>query len=72
MAGLNGQHRVNEWAMRRALVLTTESARHPFRKGMPPHVFKLADIPPASRTHNFRDFMLVFAASFAGIYSYIA
>ena len=25
--------------MRRALVLTTESARHPFRASLPPHVF---------------------------------
>lgn len=24
---------------RRALVLTTESARHPFRQSLPPHVF---------------------------------
>ncbi|OYX63930.1 MAG: hypothetical protein B7Y88_11965 [Sphingomonadales bacterium 32-64-17] len=26
-------------AMRRALVLTSESARHPFRASLPPHVF---------------------------------
>lgn len=25
--------------MRRALVLTTESARHPFRSALPPHVW---------------------------------
>jgi hypothetical protein len=36
---------------RRALVLTTEGARHPFRQSLPPHVFvPLADEEPASRT----------------------
>ena len=27
--------------MKRALVLTTESARHPFRQTLPPHVYKV-------------------------------
>lgn len=34
----NGYHRVNIAAMRRSLVLTDESARHPFRASLPPHV----------------------------------
>ncbi|VWX46399.1 hypothetical protein [Novosphingobium sp. 9U] len=27
-------------SLRRALVLTTEQARHPFRQSLPPHVFR--------------------------------
>jgi len=29
--------------MRRSLVLTTESARHPFRASLPPHVLRRAN-----------------------------
>ncbi|MFB0613410.1 hypothetical protein [Aurantiacibacter poecillastricola] len=29
--------------MRRALVLTTESSRHPFRASLPPHVLRRAN-----------------------------
>tara|TARA_A100001391_G_scaffold173888_2_gene136109 strand:- start:26430 stop:26633 length:204 start_codon:yes stop_codon:yes gene_type:complete len=33
--------------MRRALVLTSESARHPFRASLPPHVFaEMGEIEP--------------------------
>jgi hypothetical protein len=31
--------------MKRALVLTTESARHPFRQWLPPHVLQIAPEP---------------------------
>lgn len=31
---------------RRALVLTTESARHPFRVSLPPHVFTVPKMEP--------------------------
>ena len=34
--------------MRRALVLTDESARHPFRASLPPHVRRLVDEDGAS------------------------
>lgn len=34
----NGYHRVNIRPMRRSLVLSDESARHPFRASLPPHV----------------------------------
>jgi hypothetical protein len=34
----NGYHRVKMFAMRRSLVLTDESARHPFRASLPPHI----------------------------------
>jgi hypothetical protein len=29
--------------MRRSLVLTQETARHPFRASLPPHVFEMRD-----------------------------
>ena len=33
--------------MRRALVLTSESARHPFRASLPPHVFaRMGEVEP--------------------------
>ena len=33
--------------MRRALVLSTESARHPFRASLPPHVYaRMGEIEP--------------------------
>ena len=31
---------------RRSLVLTTESARHPFRASLPPHVFVVPKVEP--------------------------
>lgn len=36
--------------MRRSLVLTDETARHPFRASLPPHVCRVeeSDIPPRS------------------------
>ncbi len=38
------------WIMRRALVLTTESARHPFRQITPMHVFApITDPTPETR-----------------------
>ncbi len=41
----NGYHQVNISAMRRSLVLTTESARHPFRASLPPHVYaRIAEV----------------------------
>ncbi|WP_070157701.1 hypothetical protein [Sphingobium phenoxybenzoativorans] len=59
---------------RRALVLTSESARHPFRQTLPPHVLS---VPKPSRTkrdddQDFKLFLLSFAAFFTVIYSFIA
>jgi len=37
---------MSPFSSRRALVLTTEGARHPFRRSLPPHVWvPLADAP---------------------------
>ncbi|WP_188064481.1 hypothetical protein [Sphingobium sp. KCTC 72723] len=61
----------------RPLVLTTESARHPFRQRLPQHVLRVADVAPASRRKMVDDdsdwklFGLSFAAFFTAFYSFI-
>ncbi|QGP78693.1 hypothetical protein [Sphingobium sp. CAP-1] len=61
----------------RALVLTTESARHPFRQRLPAHVLRVRDEAPA-RARRFKDddsdwklFGLSFCAFFTAFYSFI-
>ncbi|TNF05071.1 MAG: hypothetical protein EP321_04935 [Sphingomonadales bacterium] len=57
---------------RRALVLTTESARHPFRRMLPQHV--LVPLPDDPRKRDERDvklFLMSFAAFFIATYSFI-
>jgi len=44
----NGFRLVKILAMRRSLVLTDESARHPFRATLPPHICR-GGMAPASR-----------------------
>lgn len=62
--------------MRRSLVLTTESARHPFRAGLAPHVLN-ADRPPvlARRRRrlidDLRDFLLAYCACFVAVAAFI-
>ena len=52
---------------RRSLVLTTESARHPFRASLPPHVFTPgAGAPAASWRMGRRDWRQFFATYLAG------
>lgn len=56
---------------RRSLVLTSESARHPFRRTLPPHVLAML---PDLRSRNDQDvrlFMLSFVAFFVAAYSFI-
>jgi hypothetical protein len=60
--------------MRRALVLTSESARHPFRQRLPRHV--LAPLPPAeiAKREPVTDtvfFLTSFVASFIIIFGMI-
>ncbi|MDO7833822.1 hypothetical protein Q4610_02075 [Sphingobium sp. HBC34] len=61
----------------RALVLTTESARHPFRQRLPAHVLRVAEDMPARRKRIHDDdsdwklFGLSFAAFFTAFYSFI-
>jgi hypothetical protein len=62
---------------RRALVLTDESARHPFLRSLPPHVRKLAS--PASplrgewrvTSTDCRDFLCTWCAAFVAMSVYI-
>ncbi|MET1754756.1 hypothetical protein ABVV53_04685 [Novosphingobium sp. RD2P27] len=51
---------------RRALVLTDESARHPFRQSLPPHV--CARVRDASRKRSVRDIIIEDWKSFLAIY----
>lgn len=67
---------------RRALVLTNESARHPFRQSLPPHVFDIApleaepenEVEIATWEPGWRDskfFFQSFAAFFVMAYAFI-
>jgi len=77
--GQYGKLFVNQTAMRtRPLVLTTESARHPFRQRLPRHVLAVASDAPTSRKaraasddSDWKLFMLSFVAFFTAFYSFI-
>jgi hypothetical protein len=61
----------------RPLVLTTESARHPFRQRLPRHVLEVKEAPAGRSTHSVSDdddwklFVLSFCAFFTAFYSFI-
>ncbi|MDV5822250.1 hypothetical protein [Sphingobium naphthae] len=61
----------------RPLVLTTESARHPFRQRLPAHVLRVSDDKGASGRKPVDDdkdwklFALSFCAFFTAFYSFI-
>jgi hypothetical protein len=60
---------------RRALVLTDESARHPFRARIPQHVRRVKrDLDVRSLTHGpgWRDFLTAYCASFVVVALFIA
>lgn len=70
--------------LKRTLVLTTESARHPFRQTLPPHVFAMATPTkgePGKDATKIRSlspddsdwklFLLSFAAFFTAFYGFI-
>ncbi len=54
--------------MTRRLVLTNEAARHPFRRTLPPPAVVIAR---RSDDHDFKLFVLSFAAFFTCFYSFI-
>ena len=61
---------------RRSLVLTDESARHPFRASLPPHVKRdLHDIPAESlwrlTMEDARGFASVYVAATAAVLAFI-
>lgn len=62
--------------MRRSLVLTDETCRHPFRASLPPHVkADLLDIPAESlwrlTVEDVRGFASVYVATFAAVLVFI-
>ncbi|MBV7267486.1 hypothetical protein [Erythrobacter ani] len=62
--------------MRRSLVLTNETNRHPFRKTLPPHVANdIIDIPAESlwrlTTNDVRGFASAYVAATAAILVFI-
>ena len=57
---------------RRALVLTSEGARHPFRRTLPAHVLRAGADVTARDDQDWKLFMLSFAAFFTAFYSFIA
>lgn len=64
--------------MRRTLVLTSESARHPFLASLPPHVRAGVAAMPIKRSQGWfsmqdlRDFLLAYCACFLAVSLYIA
>lgn len=63
--------------MRRTLVLTDETARHPFLASLPPHVRRGERPAPIKRDRpswfkDLRDFLAVYSASFLAVSLYIA
>lgn len=54
--------------MTRRLVLTTESARHPFRRALPPPVATKA---PPNEDQDVKLFLLSFAAFFTCFYTFL-
>jgi hypothetical protein len=59
--------------MRRSLVLTTESARHPFRASLPPHVLT-PDAVPMHRllAEDAKGFAMTYVACFVAVLAFIA
>ncbi|MBB3981538.1 hypothetical protein GGR44_001185 [Sphingobium fontiphilum] len=68
--------------LKRTLVLSTESARHPFRRSLPAHVLRWEEPEakaavgkmPATRNddQDWKLFALSFSAFFTAFYSFIA
>jgi hypothetical protein len=63
--------------MRRSLVLTDETARHPFRASLPPHVVRGTEPVPARKrwglnAQDIRDFAMAYCACLVGVTTFIA
>lgn len=63
--------------MRRALVLTDEAARHPFRIGLAPHVRTTESHVPARfewrlNVQDVKEFLLAYCACFMAVSAFIA
>lgn len=63
--------------MRRTLVLTDESARHPFLASLPPHVRFVAaegedeDVRSRWTMQDLREFLMAYCASFLAVSAFI-
>ena len=63
---------------RRHLVLTTESARHPFRASLPPQVFALQAPQPGSERNwrlgrrDWQQFFTTYLAGFVAVTAFIS
>ena len=71
---LNGEESLNFPFMRRTLVLTDETARHPFRASLPPHV-RMGVEPRTSlrwRLGDLRDAAAMYSACFVATTLYFA
>lgn len=63
--------------IRRALVVTDESARHPFLASLPPHIRGLAERGPVQRTwrltaQDAKEFLMAYCACFMAVSAFIA
>lgn len=62
--------------MRRSLVLTDESARHPFRASLPPHVCRATRAVPSRRfglsAADVKEFLMAYCACFVVASAFIA
>ncbi|MFT4026855.1 MAG: hypothetical protein QM676_08655 [Novosphingobium sp.] len=63
--------------LRRALVITDETARHPFLASLPPHVRAVDLIGPHQRTwritmQDVKDFLMAYCACFLAVSAFIA
>ncbi len=59
--------------MNRPLVITSEGARHPFRRALPAHVTNGTSLlkPARSSDQDWKLFILSFAAFFTAFYAYL-
>ena len=63
--------------IRRALVVTDESARHPFLASLPPHVRSRDEVGPVQRTwrittQDAKEFLMAYCACFLAVSAFIA
>ncbi|MEO5586414.1 MAG: hypothetical protein ABIQ81_01840 [Novosphingobium sp.] len=63
--------------LRRALVITDETARHPFLASLPPHIRAETEVAPPQRTwritvDDVKDFLLAYCACFLAVSAFIA
>lgn len=63
--------------LRRALVVTDETARHPFLASLPPHIRGFDEVGPVQRTwrlttQDVKEFLMAYCACFLAVSAFIA